>query len=143
MSRGIMNFRSGLAFLVLLISSLSMVQMAHAAASGTISGVVQGPTGQPEAEGFVLVEGTDPPMAGQTDSEGRFSIRNVPVGTYRLVVRKSGFEPISKAGVVVTANQVTTLSFKLTEGVAMELKPIEVQSTKNRIDRTRSSARRS
>lgn len=139
MSRGIMNFRSGLAFLVLLISSLSMVQMAHAAASGTISGVVQGPTGQPEAEGFVLVEGTDPPMAGQTDSEGRFSIRNVPVGTYRLVVRKSGFEPISKAGVVVTANQVTTLSFKLTEGVAMELKPIEVQSTKNRIDRTRSS----
>ena len=141
MSRGIALFRSGLATLVLFLTAATLVESAYAAASGTISGVVMGPSGQPEVGSSVQVEGLDPPRGGSTDPEGRFTLRDIPVGTYRIVARKFGFDNVSKTGVVVTANQVTTIRFDLKEGVTKELDMINVEATRTRIERTNSGTK--
>ncbi|HEX7879833.1 MAG TPA: TonB-dependent receptor [Candidatus Eisenbacteria bacterium] len=141
MSRGIALFRSGLAILIVLLAGLSLANLAHAAAAGTITGIVVGPSGQPESQAIVQVEGSTPPLGAPTDAAGNFTIRNVPVGTYRLLVKKFGFQDLIRPNVVISANQTTTIKFELKETVATEIDEVNVTGARTRMERESSTTK--
>ena len=43
---------------------------------------------------LVRLEGTTPELTATTDKDGKFSISNLPAGTYNLVFSKSGFQTL-------------------------------------------------
>jgi hypothetical protein len=71
---------------------------------------------------------------GLTDSEGRFTISGVPVGTYELKVQFLGYHPESRPGVVVVAGKPTVLDFKLEEIVVHEEKAVEVTAERRLVE---------
>src|SRR5205823_4796940 len=109
-------------FLVLLCLLLPLrvgraQQMAERAGSGApetgvIAGVVTAQeTGLALPEVRVSVLGTT--LAATADREGRFSIAQVPPGTYRLQARLIGYEVGEIPGVVVAAGQTATTNLRL------------------------------
>ena len=55
-----------------------------------------------------------------TDSEGRFTISGVPVGTYELKIQFLGYKPETVPGVVVAAGKPSNGDVKLEESVVHE-----------------------
>jgi iron complex outermembrane receptor protein len=80
-------------------------QPAYAATTVVLSGrVVHGSTGEPVPDATVLLE-EQPTFGTQTSADGTFSIRDVPVGTYHVLVLATGFATI-RSEVVVSADAV-------------------------------------
>ncbi len=92
--------------------------------TGKIMGrVVDAQTNEPLVGCDVLVHGTE--LGASVEKDGRFSIINVPVGTYDVEASMVGYDPVIIKDVRVMADQVTTLTFKLKPTV-LEQKPVEV-----------------
>jgi hypothetical protein len=85
---------------------------------GTVSGAVTDSDGNPVVDASV---GLIPATAGaavigtESDSNGDFSLTNVPPGTYTLAAGSKGIGSDKVADIVVTANQTTTQNLTLTE----------------------------
>ena len=80
--------------------------------TGVITGVVTAQeTGLALPEVRVAVLGTS--LAATADHDGRFSIAQVPPGTYRLQARLIGYEVGEVLGVVVAAGQTATTNLRL------------------------------
>ncbi|MEP6494426.1 MAG: SusC/RagA family TonB-linked outer membrane protein [bacterium] len=80
-------------------------------AQGTISGRVTGTAGAaPIGEARVLLLGTS--ISGVTGDDGRFTLKNVPVGMAQVQVLRVGFQSLKKTA-TVTAGAATTLDFEL------------------------------
>src|SRR5438128_2002453 len=91
-----------------------MAEQAGAVApeTGVIAGVVTAQeTGLALPEVRVSVLGTN--LAATADHDGRFSIAQVPPGTYRLQARLIGYEVGEVPGVVVAAGQTATTNLRL------------------------------
>jgi len=131
--------RSGGLSLLLMLMALFTHATAHAAASGTISGVVYGDEGKPEAAATVLVDGTS--LGALTDSEGKFTVKNVPVGTYTVKILKMGFGNLEKTGVEVAANQTVNLTFRLSETTVKSFEEIRVVGEKRRLEKDSSTTK--
>ena len=71
---------------------------------------------------------------GLTDSEGRFSITGVPVGTYELRVQFLGYRAFIQPGVVVAAGRAAALEIKLEEIVVRQEKVIEVNADRRLVE---------
>src|SRR5262245_20824433 len=109
--------------LALLTSRFRIAAAAPALADdkGTITGkVTDKRTGHALPFANVAVIGAQ--KGGLTDSEGRFTIPGVPVGTYEIKVQFLGHKPESRPGVVVAAGKPTVADFKLEEVVVHEEK---------------------
>jgi outer membrane receptor for ferrienterochelin and colicin len=128
-------FRSGLACLAVLLAVVWAAAPVHAQATATLTGVVIGPDGEPVDQATVMVEGTS--KGARTDSEGRFTIQDVPVGTYNLKVMKLGLRDATRANVVLSAGQRLELRFELQEDVVAEYE-VNVQGKRSRIELERS-----
>jgi hypothetical protein len=89
---------------------------AHAQDSGAVSGVVVNSfDGTPLPGATVTVRGTT--LAGQTDSTGRFELKNLPPGDQVLRISKSGFAAAVVTDVRVIPGQTTTVNGNLRPGV--------------------------
>src|SRR5439155_1515616 len=95
-------------FAFLLIPSIAGAQ--QATVSGRVS--AQG-TGEPLADARVYLVGT--PMAASTNGEGRYTLRNVPVGAVEVRVIRVGYQE-QKKPLRVTAGDAT-LDFSLEQAV--------------------------
>lgn len=84
------------------------------AQTGTISGKVSGDDGTPLVDAIVDVLGTN--SWARTNSEGRYSISNVPVGSWSLRARLTGRMRM-QTSVRVDAGRVTVENFSLKEDV--------------------------
>jgi TonB-dependent starch-binding outer membrane protein SusC len=82
---------------------------------GTISGRVLDPKGEPVIGATVLVQGTNKGAA--TDVDGNFTIREVPVGTYTVVVSSVGMNTFRQQ-VDVTAGGSATVTAAMTDNAA-------------------------
>ncbi|MEZ5360402.1 MAG: TonB-dependent receptor [Candidatus Zixiibacteriota bacterium] len=94
---------------LLLISSLAAQDVNH---TGTISGtVIDAETQTPLVGASVQIVDSDKGAAA--DLDGRFMIRNVPVGAYSLNVRSMGYTPAIETDVVVKSGKNTTVEIEL------------------------------
>lgn len=64
-------------------------------------------------------------MGAATDKNGRFSIKNVPVGNYTVRFSYIGYEQISKPDVIVRSKRITYVNAELKES-ALQMEEIEV-----------------
>jgi len=86
------------------------------ASNGKIAGrVVEKETGSPAVGVNVIL--IDTYLGSATDENGRFTILNIPPGTYSIRVDAIGFATITMKDVRVTTSQTTELSFTLEEAV--------------------------
>ncbi len=100
---------------------------------GTITGkVTDKRTGH--ALPFANVALVGVPKGGLTDSEGRFSIPGVPVGTYEVRVQFLGYKAESRPGVVVAAGKGAVADFKLEEVVVRQEKVVEVTAERRLVE---------
>src|SRR5213075_531554 len=96
------------------------------AQQGTVAGQVTDKCNQqPVAGAAVLVVGTS--LQARTSREGRYSITNVPPGTYEVQVRFIGYATATQP-VTVTAGQSATLDVALTPA-AVPLDVVVVSAT--------------
>ena len=81
---------------------------------GTIRGrVVDATTSQPLAATEIVITGTS--FASITDENGAFMLVNIPAGLYSVEARRIGYARRTLENVSVTAGEVATLEFRLSE----------------------------
>ena len=90
----------------------------YGATTGAISGLItDAQTGEPVVGVSVLVEGTS--LGASTDVDGRYTIINVPVGTYTLKMSSVGYASVEVSNVSVSVDLTTyqsqTLSSQATD----------------------------
>jgi hypothetical protein len=92
--------------------------------SGTVFGEVRNfATKEPIPFANVLIVGTT--IGAASNEQGRFEIRNVPVGTYAVRASVLGFQSIIRSDIVVDVARPVELNFDLTE-TTLELEEISV-----------------
>ena len=133
-----------LSFRLLASTLASLLLLAAAAAragdSANCTGVVVDEKGVPLAAAHLIFEASDGhTYRSQTDGAGRFTIKNLPPGDYKVEVRKEGF--------FVLSNYATTLQsganeFTLTLNHAEEVhERVQVTARANQIDPQETSQR--
>ncbi|WP_154853203.1 TonB-dependent receptor [Cyclobacterium xiamenense] len=101
-----MNKRIVQFYLVFFVGCCAMAQQ-----SGTIHGLVSSPEG-PLVQATILVVDTD--FGAVADFEGRFTIRNLPAGDYKLQIRAVGYATTT-ADVTVEAGKTTVVERMINE----------------------------
>jgi len=86
---------------------------ARAGTTGKITGVVRDAKKQPLAA--VNVALPEARLGTVTDAEGRYTIFNVPAGTYTLRVSLIGYAGVALTGVAIPADRTTTMDITLQE----------------------------
>ena len=82
------------------------------AQTGRISGIVTDSAQRFPVNGVTIsIPGTG--RGATTGDDGRYTITAVPPGTHTLEVRRLGYAPVRRAGVVVAADQTTTVDFSV------------------------------
>jgi len=98
--------------LVLMLTLAATGNLARAGTTGKISGVViDGETKESLPGAVITILGTA--MGANTDIDGRYSIINVPVGTYSVQTKMMGYESQTFTGIKSIMDLNTTLNFKL------------------------------
>ena len=120
-----------LASLLLFVSTSAM-----AGVTGSIVGTVSDPTGAVVMGATVTAINTETKMEWQviTDQKGLYSFLVLPVGTYTVSVRGSGFEEFQQIGIAVDANSAIRLGVNLQIGdvheqVLVSSTPVSVETT--------------
>jgi outer membrane receptor protein involved in Fe transport len=105
------------AVLALTLSAFAQVQ------NGQFTGTVTDPTGAAIANAKVTVSNpaTDLNLTTTTNSSGNYTVKEVPIGTYKITVEASGFKTVSNAGVTANAGTIAHVDFKMLIGKASEV----------------------
>ena len=109
-------------------SSVAGAPAATVARSGNavLTGLVLDPSGFPLSRARVSVAGDT--AATLSDSEGRFTLRNLRSGTHTVAVRRLGFQP-AEVTVALHARTPTDVTLKLGEPVAL-LDTVRINATR-------------
>jgi hypothetical protein len=99
----------------------------HAQSVSQISGTVRDATGAGIPDAAVTVTQTDTGLtrAAETDANGNYSLPSLPVGPYRIEVRKSGFGPYVQSGIVLQVATAPTIDPVLKLGTVNESVQVE------------------
>ncbi len=119
-----MEIRKHVLTLCILSLLLCMVSVLTAQVqNGQFTGTVTDPTGAAIANAKVTVvnTATDLNLSTTTNSSGNYTVKEVPVGAYKLTVEAPGFKSLSNTGVEVNAGTIAHVDFKLQIGKASEV----------------------
>src|SRR5258706_5728035 len=91
--------------------------------TGQITGTVTDPSGAaiPNAKVTVTNAATGFSTSTASNSSGNYTVREVPVGTYKVAAEASGFKTVSNTDVVVNAGTIAHVDVKMTMGQAREI----------------------
>jgi len=105
------------AILALTCSGFAQVQ------NGQITGTVTDPTGAaiPNAKVTVTNPATNLSSSTTTNASGNYVVKELPIGTYKVVAEASGFKTLSNTEVTVNAGTISHVDFKMTMGQAKEI----------------------
>jgi hypothetical protein len=89
---------------------------------GSILGVVEDPTGAvvPKAKVTITNPATGISREVEADEAGRYTVPNLPAGTYELKFAAAGFRTLTRTGVEVSINTVTRVDARLEVGQMTE-----------------------
>ena len=96
--------------LLLILVLLFVVKIAFAQ-TGNITGIIKSSDNQPQQSVHIIL--IQSPYATTTDASGHFTLKNIPVGEYLLVVSKIGFQEQQRV-ITVTNGENTSLELSLT-----------------------------
>ena len=117
------------ALLLLLLTALPVSAQERGGISGT---VIDKRTNHAIPFATVTVVGAQ--KGGLTDSEGKFVITGVPVGSYEVRAQFLGYAPGSQTAIAVTVGRSITLNFALQEIVVHEEKVVEVTAERQLVE---------
>ncbi len=97
--------------------------------TGVFLGTVLDPSGAavPEATVRVVREGTSFERAATTGPDGAFRLLEIPVGRYRIVVEKPGFQRAERSGLELSAGQTLRVDLSLAVGAVTETVQVEAR----------------
>ncbi|MGH9532913.1 MAG: TonB-dependent receptor domain-containing protein [Terriglobales bacterium] len=106
-----------LAICCLAITAAAQIQ------NGQLTGSVTDPSGAavPNAKVTATNPNTSFTNTANTNDGGVFTVRELPIGTYKLTVEATGFKTSTKSGIEVNAGVTYRLDFKLEVGGATEV----------------------
>lgn len=104
-----------LALAALFLPALAAAAAAQSPATGSLEGTALDPFGAPLAEVRVVLtpETGGPGRETITESDGRFSIRLLPPGTYGVLLERLGFEPTRIESVAILAGRTAEIRVEL------------------------------
>ncbi len=107
---------------VLIVAILFGAALAWAGITGSISGVVSDPNGGVMVAATVTAIETQTGVKTETttDSKGFYDFPSLPMGTYNVEVRSSGFKLYRQTGLVIDVNSTLRVDVKLQIGEASE-----------------------
>src|SRR5579864_2107461 len=115
--------------------ALSTQLFSQGKTSGTISGAVTDPSGAliSEAQLTITNVATGDTRTAATNSEGQYQIPELPIGTYQVRVRQTGFREFVANGVEIHVDSTAILNITLqlgntSEQVTVEASTIQVQT---------------
>lgn len=118
--------------LLALTASLMMTfsVLAQTGTSGNVAGNVTDQTGAvlPDATVTVTSLATGAKRTVVTSNEGNYFIANLPIGSYKLSVTKSGFKETSVANLVVNVESTTRFDVSMQPGEVTEVVTISAES---------------
>jgi len=105
------------ALLALTCSAFAQVQ------NGQFTGTVTDPTGAAIANAKVTVSNaaTNLSVSTTTNSSGNYTVKELPVGSYKLTVEAPGFKTTANTDVPVNAGTISHVDFKMQMGKATEV----------------------
>ena len=104
---------------------------AHAGTTGKLVGVVVDGRKEPLAGANVAIP--EARLGAVTDLDGRYSVLNIPAGTYRVRFNLIGYRPVAVEDVVVTSDQTTRLDLTLVEA-PLPMEEIVITATRPVVD---------
>ena len=106
------------ALVVLLFSALAVSNLQAQVNTAVLSGTALDTTGALIVGAKIQAknDNTGITYSAVTDGQGRYSIQELPVGTYDVSSQKSGFQNEVQTGIVLTVGAQSVLDFKLTVG---------------------------
>src|ERR1700730_16404674 len=114
----------------------SRLQAQAGGTTGTISGTVTDMTGGtvPDATVVVTNTGTGITQKATSDSQGRYTVRNLEIGDYEVQVSKGGFTTVVHKGIALTVNAEAVVDSSLsvgshTQSVTVEAQVIQVDTS--------------
>ncbi len=119
------------ALVVLLFSALAVSDLQAQVTTAALSGTATEATGAVVVGVKIQAKNIDTGIAysAVTDGQGRYSIPELPVGTYEVSSQKSGFQKEVQTGIVLTVGAQPVLDFKLKVGRADEVVEVRGQAS--------------
>jgi hypothetical protein len=117
--------RSVSAFAIILAPALVWAQGPTASIQGTVSD----PSGAAIAGATVQVKnvGTGTTQSITTDTQGRYSVPNLPIGNFEFQASMSGFQTVVRTGVTLSVGSESVIDFKLQLGQQQQTVTVEGQ----------------
>ena len=117
--------------ITIIISIITFTSLISKAQTGKISGkIIDATTGETLPGATAVIEGTTKGAAA--DFDGNFSLNNLSVGTYTLVISYITYETKKIAGVKVKENDVTVLNLTLNQSSAATMSVVEISAEMNK-----------
>ena len=109
---------SGIGIAVAVLLVLATPKAIGQISTAEISGVVQDPSGGVVSHAQLTLTQTDTGFVRDavTGDDGAYTFTSLPVGSYVLRVKVSGFAPYEQTGIVLTVGQAATIRVTLTPG---------------------------
>jgi hypothetical protein len=122
---------------VLLVLTFVSLPILYAGTTGKIAGrLIDSETKEPLAGADVIIQEISAGAASSPD--GSYFIINVPVGVYSVTGQMIGYEPVTKSGVMVSADLTTVVDFAI-KSTVIPLKGITVTAERPLIRRDATS----
>ena len=117
--------------ITIIISFITLTSLISKAQTGKISGkIIDATTGETLPGATAVIEGTTKGAAA--DFDGNFTLNNISVGTYTLVISYITYETKKIAGVKVKENDVTVLNLTLNQSSAATMSVVEISAEMNK-----------
>jgi hypothetical protein len=114
-----------LQFCLVLFSVLVLLTLGAIAqmTNGQFAGTVTDPSGAaiPNAKIAVANLGTNLSVTTTTNQTGNYTVKELPVGTYKMTVEATGFRTVSNTNLVVNAGTIEHVDYKMQLGEAREV----------------------
>src|ERR1700733_8946946 len=113
---------------IMLLSVLSISSL-WAQVTATISGTVTDSSGAIVANAAIEVKntGTGVTQSTSTDAQGRYAVRELPIGEYELHATAAGFQNVVRTGITLEVGAQSVIDFALTIGQTQETVVVQSQ----------------